>query len=51
MAEVAGQHASTSVLQQSLKEEQAMAQWIEDHLKPTMLRYVERYTAGDTAGR
>jgi ferritin-like metal-binding protein YciE len=39
------------MLQQSLKEEQAMAQWIEDQLKPTMLRYVERYAAGDTAGR
>jgi len=51
VAEVAGQQASTSVLQQSLKEEQAMAQWIEEHLKSTMLRYVERYTAGETAGR
>jgi ferritin-like metal-binding protein YciE len=51
VAEAAGQQASTSVLQQSLKEEQAMAQWIGDHLKPTMLRYVERYAAGDTAGR
>jgi ferritin-like metal-binding protein YciE len=51
VAESAGQQRSTSVLQQSLKEEQAMAQWIEDHLKPTMLRYVERYAAGDTAGR
>ena len=39
------------MLQQSLKEEQAMAQWIEDHLKPTMLRYIERYAAGETAGR
>jgi hypothetical protein len=28
-----------------------MAQWIEDHLKPTMLRYIERYAAGETAGR
>src|ERR1700712_5535530 len=28
VAEAAGQQASTSVLQQSLKEEQAMAQWI-----------------------
>lgn len=51
VAEVAGQSASTLVLQQSLKEEQSMAQWIEDHLKPTMLRYVERYAGGDTAGR
>jgi hypothetical protein len=28
-----------------------MAQWIEDHLRPTMLRYIERYAAGDTTGR
>jgi ferritin-like metal-binding protein YciE len=51
VADVAGQQVSTSVLQQSLKEEQAMAKWIEDHLKPTMLRYIERYAAGETAGR
>jgi ferritin-like metal-binding protein YciE len=51
VAEAAGQQASASVLQQSLKEEQAMAQWIEDHLRPTMLRYIERYAAGDTTGR
>jgi ferritin-like metal-binding protein YciE len=51
VADVAGQQASASLLQQSLKEEQAMAQWIEDHLKPTMLRYVERYASGETAGR
>jgi ferritin-like metal-binding protein YciE len=51
VAEVAGQQASTAVLQQSLKEEQSMAQWIEEHLKPTMLRYLERYAAGETAGR
>jgi ferritin-like metal-binding protein YciE len=51
VAEVAGQQASASVLQQSLKEEQAMAQWIEDHLNPTILRYVECYASGETAGR
>jgi ferritin-like metal-binding protein YciE len=51
VADLAGQQGSVSVLQQSLKEEQAMAQWIEDHLKPTMLRYVERYARGETAGR
>jgi ferritin-like metal-binding protein YciE len=51
VADVAGQQASAALLQQSLKEEQAMAQWIEDHLKPTMLRYVERYASGETAGR
>src|ERR1700712_1666779 len=51
VADVAGQQASAALLQQSLKEEQAMAQWIEGHLKPTMLRYVERYASGETAGR
>jgi ferritin-like metal-binding protein YciE len=51
VADAAGQQVSTSVLHQSLKEEQAMAKWIEDHLKPTMLRYIERYAAGETAGR
>jgi ferritin-like metal-binding protein YciE len=51
VADLAGEQASTSVLRQSLQEEQAMAQWIEDHLKPTMVRYVERYAAGETAGR
>jgi ferritin-like metal-binding protein YciE len=51
VADAAGQQVSTSVLQQSLKEERAMAKWIEDHLKPTMLRYIERYAAGETAGR
>jgi ferritin-like metal-binding protein YciE len=51
VADAAGQQAAALVLQQSLREEQAMAQWIEDHLKPTMLRYIERYAAGETAGR
>lgn len=51
VAEVAGQQGSISLLQQSLKEEQSMAQWIADNMKPTMLRYVDRYAAGDTAGR
>src|SRR3978361_2005564 len=45
VAEAAGQQASTSLLQQSLKEEQAMAQWIDGNLKPTMLRYINRYAA------
>jgi ferritin-like metal-binding protein YciE len=51
VAEVAGEQSAMSLLVQSLKEEQAMAQWISDHLKPTMLTYVERYEAGETAGR
>ena len=51
VSEAAGQQAPALVLQQSLKEEQAMAQWIEDNLKPTMQRYIERYARGDTSGR
>jgi hypothetical protein len=51
-ADIVWYNSSTaSVLQQSLMEEQAMAQWIADHLNPTMLRYVERYASGETAGR
>jgi ferritin-like metal-binding protein YciE len=51
VAELAGQGRSTALLQQSLQEEQLMAQWIAEHLKPTMVRYVERYAGGDTSGR
>jgi ferritin-like metal-binding protein YciE len=39
-----------SLLETSLKEEQAMAHWIEQHIAPTTLRYVDRTAAGQTAG-
>ncbi len=46
----AGHSAANSALGQSLREEQAMAQWIADHIKPTILRFLERSTAGEKAG-
>jgi ferritin-like metal-binding protein YciE len=50
LADAAGHSAANSALQQSLKEEEAMASWIADHIAPTMLRYVERSAAGEKAG-
>jgi ferritin-like metal-binding protein YciE len=51
LAEVAGHTPAPAALGQSLKEEQAMAEWIAEHLKPTTLRFLERSAAGVTAGR
>jgi len=42
--------AGKSLLETSLKEEQAMADWIEQQIGATTLRYVERTAAGETAG-
>ena len=39
------------VCQQNLKEEQAMAKWLEDHLAETTLQYIERTAAGVQAKR
>jgi ferritin-like metal-binding protein YciE len=39
-----------TALETSLKEELAMADWIEKHIGATTLRYVERTAAGVTAG-
>jgi ferritin-like metal-binding protein YciE len=50
LAETVGHRAAKSALETSLKEEQAMADWIEAHIRPTILRYVERASAGVTAG-
>ena len=50
VADEAGHSAANSALGQSLREEQAMAQWIEDHIKPTTLRFLERSSAGEKAG-
>jgi ferritin-like metal-binding protein YciE len=50
MAEAAGHTAGASPLQVSLQEEQAMARWLADHLKPTTLRFLERSAAGEKAG-
>ena len=50
VADQAGHSAADSALGQSLREEQAMAQWIADHIKSTTLRFLERSTAGEKAG-
>jgi ferritin-like metal-binding protein YciE len=50
LAEANSNSAGQSLLEMSLKEEQAMAEWIEQHIGPTTLRYVERSAAGVTAG-
>lgn len=50
MAEVAGDSAAPRLLQQSLDEEIAMARWIEENLDATTRRYMQRETAGQTAG-
>jgi len=42
--------AGRPALEASLKEELAMADWIEKHIGTTTLRYVERTAAGLTAG-
>jgi ferritin-like metal-binding protein YciE len=42
--------AGKSLLEASLDEETAMADWIEQHIAPTTLRYVERAAVGETAG-
>jgi len=50
LADSLGHSAGKSMLETSLREEKAMADWIEQHIGPTTLRYVERTAAGQTAG-
>jgi ferritin-like metal-binding protein YciE len=51
IAEAAGQTAHLTGLQQSLKEEQAMAQKVAELIRPTTLRYLELSTSGQKADR
>lgn len=51
LAEATGHTMAMSGLRQSLQEEEAMARWIDEHIKPTTLRFLERSEAGQTAGR
>jgi ferritin-like metal-binding protein YciE len=51
MARAAGADAHIPVLQTCLEEEQAMAEWISDHLEDTGLTYLRRETAGEVASR
>jgi ferritin-like metal-binding protein YciE len=50
LADLTGHTAAISALRQSLSEEEAMARWIDEHIAPTTRIYVERLTAGQTAG-
>ena len=50
LAEAIGHSSAKSALNQSLREEESMAQWIADHIGPTTMRYVSRTEAGQTAG-
>jgi ferritin-like metal-binding protein YciE len=50
LADAAGHAVAKSQLQTSLREEQAMADWIEQHIGPTTLRYVQRTAEGVKAG-
>jgi ferritin-like metal-binding protein YciE len=50
LAEAVGHRSAASALGQSLQEEQNMAAWIDEHLKPTTLRFLERSVQGQTAG-
>ncbi len=50
MAEAVGDVAAAAPLRQSLSEEQAMADWIEDHIVPTTTRYLELLAQGERAG-
>jgi ferritin-like metal-binding protein YciE len=51
LAEATGHGSAMAGLRQSLQEEEAMARWIDEHIKPTTLRFLERSAAGETAGR
>ncbi len=50
LAEAIGHDRAKLALNESLREEEQMAQWIQDHIGPTTLRFVERTAAGQTAG-
>jgi ferritin-like metal-binding protein YciE len=50
LADAAGQDRAKVALNESLREEERMAQWIQDHIAPTIMRYVERTAAGMKAG-
>jgi ferritin-like metal-binding protein YciE len=50
MAEAVNDATAIPALQQSLREEQDMAKWIEEHIVPTTRRYIELASTGQTAG-
>ncbi|MBV9538618.1 MAG: ferritin-like domain-containing protein [Acidisphaera sp.] len=50
LAEATGHGGAQQLLTQSLREEQNMAQWIDDNLKSTTLRFLQRSERGERAG-
>jgi ferritin-like metal-binding protein YciE len=50
LAETLGQSGVDSALRQNLQDEISMAQWIDQHIAPTTLRYLELRRSGATAG-
>lgn len=51
MAEAGGFNESVPLLQQSLREEQSMAQWLDEHLPEVTTRYMQLYATGAQASR
>jgi ferritin-like metal-binding protein YciE len=51
LADITGHSGAVNALKQSLGEEEAMANWIDEHLAETTRRFVSRSAAGETAGR
>src|SRR5690349_19556789 len=51
LADLTGHSAAVSALQQSLREEEAMARWIDENLAGTVRTFIQRSSAGETAGR
>jgi ferritin-like metal-binding protein YciE len=49
LAEPAGAPDARPLLEQSLTEERNMAEWLHEHLEPTVMRYVELKGAGQQA--
>ncbi|HWE47524.1 MAG TPA: DUF892 family protein [Caulobacteraceae bacterium] len=45
----AGQPDAKPLLEQSLSEEKAIAEWLHDHLEPTVMRYLELKSKGEKA--
>jgi ferritin-like metal-binding protein YciE len=51
MAEATGHAGAMSALRQNLSEEEAMAQWIDQHMAPTTLMFLKRSESGQKADR
>jgi ferritin-like metal-binding protein YciE len=50
LSQAVGQDSGVAALEQSLREEVAMAAWIEQHLADTTLQYLQRISSGLEAG-